>query len=166
MAGITALANIYNPLAKVEAQDVACNPAEDHATSCGAADKADPDSRSGIQSISIEKIPMQSWCDSEPVIALSSFLKSPDGHGIQMTVEKNSFSLKFKPGLRPDRDPERWQRAQQASGLLIDAVGDLPELNDLGVISRGRTGSGPGWRGSFRRLRPHTGIRTTILLRF
>jgi len=133
MGGLAALVDVYNPLAnREEPQHVVCAPACETIT-CGIDVSA-----AGVTVLSFEKLPMRSWKDSETVTALSTFLKGPAGNGIQMIVEKDSFNLKFKPGLRPDRDPERLQSTTEAFGLLLDAMGDLLELQGLGLISPDR----------------------------
>ncbi|SEM32876.1 hypothetical protein SAMN04489760_110110 [Syntrophus gentianae] len=138
MGRIDDLIEVYNPLAKSQEQTAVVEaPAEPDPAECSAVSTVNG-AAAGMTVISFEKLPLRSWKDSPQVTALSSFLKGPAGHGIQLVVEKNSFSLKFNTGLRPDRDPERWQSAEKAYGLLLDALEDLIELKDLGLISPAR----------------------------
>ncbi len=138
MGGLAAIVDVYNPLAKKQALDAVAEfpvkPIQDDSATMSNANGA----AAVVKVIRFEKLPLRSWKDSPQVAALSSYLKEPAGHGIQLVVEKNSFSLKFKPGLRSERDPERWQSATKAYGLLRDALEDLIELKELGLISPSR----------------------------
>lgn len=139
MAGLSALIDVYNPLAKKdEPQDMVCEPADETTTSGVEVHPSDHMVSLpflSVKTISFVKLPMQSWRDSEEVTALSNFLKGPSGRGIQMVVENDGFRLRFNPGLHPGRDPQGWQAAVEASTLLLDALDDLIELKDLGLLS-------------------------------
>lgn len=135
MGRIDDLIEVYNPLAKSRDETaVIGTSAESDPAECAAVSTFNG-AAAGVTVIIFEKLPLRSWKDSPQVTALSSYLKGPAGHGIQMIVDKNSFRLKFNPGLRPDRDPERWQSAAEAYGLLLDALNDLLELKNLGLIN-------------------------------
>ncbi len=138
MGGLAAIVDVYNPLAKKQELDAVAEfptkPIQDDSVTMS----NDNGAGTEVRVISFEKLPLRSWKDSPQVTALSSYLKGPASHGIQLVVEKNSFSLKFKPGLRPDRDPERWQSAEKAYGLLLDALDDLIELKALGLLTPAR----------------------------
>lgn len=118
----------YNPLAKIEKpQDVVCCPADETTTSCVELPR--------VTVLAFEKLPLNSWQDSTSVVALSSHLKGIKSKGIRLVYGKDSsFSLKFDPGLRPERDPERWQLAVTAWILLANAMGDLLELKKHGLL--------------------------------
>jgi hypothetical protein len=130
MAGLESIAGIYDPLAKrEESRELVCGSSGDAAASCIPSEQPAPGIP--VTCIRFERLPLQSWRDSDTVTALSAFLKSPAANGIEMVICKDGFSLQFLPGLRPDGDPERWQAAQRATGLLSAAMEDLQELKRL-----------------------------------
>jgi hypothetical protein len=138
MGRIDDLIEVYNPLAKSQEQTAVVEAPEETIQDDSTKLISGKGIPVGMTVIRLEKLPLRSWKDSPEVTVLSSYLKGQAGHGIQLVIEKNSFSLKFKPGLRPDRDPERWQSASEAYGLLLDALADLIELKDLGLLTPAR----------------------------
>jgi hypothetical protein len=118
----------YDPLSKKHDQSQEPMTAQ-------AAEDMETDTALKVEIIRFEKLPLQSWKDSEAVTTLSDYLKGPASGGIRLVIKNDSFSLKFEPGLRPDRDPKRWQSATEAYSLLMDALDDLLELKDLGLIN-------------------------------
>jgi len=135
MGGLEAIVDIYNPLAKKQEPDAVVESPAEPIPDNSVTMSNDNGATARVVVIHFEKLPLRSWKDSPQVTALSSYLKGPAGHGIKMIVDKNSFSLKFNPGLRPDRNPERWQSAAEAYALLLDALNDLLELKNLGLIN-------------------------------
>jgi hypothetical protein len=78
--------------------------------------------------------PLASWHDSPAVVALSQFLKEYKDQGIILVRKKDAFTLKFEPGLRSDDHIDRWAAAVAAFNLLCDAIPDLVELTDRGLL--------------------------------
>lgn len=85
-----------------------------------------------------EKQPLKDWTESVPVVLLSDALKIVGKkHGISLMMHDDGLpSLCFRPGFKAaDVGSERWQIADQATGLFIDAIDDLKELINAGKLT-------------------------------
>jgi hypothetical protein len=81
-----------------------------------------------------DDIPLTHWRQSQPVVALSAFLKeySDQGFHLERTIN-NEPVLNFDPGLKSD--PDRLSLAMHAEELLCEARSDLGSLLGAGLVS-------------------------------
>lgn len=84
----------------------------------------------------IKKPPLKDWRDSTTVVLLSNFLKEHKGSGIILRqTDDGTPCLSFINGLgNADKATGRWQIAQEAEGLFMNAADDLKELIANGII--------------------------------
>lgn len=81
-----------------------------------------------------EAIPLTHWRDSQPVVALSEFIKEHADQGFHLErTQNNEPVLNFDPGLK-NHDPGRFALAMHAEELLCQALPDLRSLLDLNLI--------------------------------
>lgn len=79
------------------------------------------------------KPPLNDWIESVQVILLSEYLKSHAD--IKLCHDNGVPCLSFNPGIsKADLANGRWQIAQIAEGLLLDAAADLTELISKGKL--------------------------------
>jgi hypothetical protein len=95
-----------------------------------------------------ERIRLQSWKDSTPVVHLSEYLKQHKDQGIKLYRKYDGRPyLYFEPGLcRTDMKTGCWQIAADAVRLLEDAADDLKYLianNLINISLRLENAAGP-----------------------
>jgi len=94
----------------------------------------------------IQKPPLQDWTESVPVVLLSEALKIVGKkHGISLTGHPDGLPrLCFRPGLKDaDVGSDRWNIAEQATGLFVSAIDDLKELISAGKLQLPEYQAGP-----------------------
>ena len=83
-----------------------------------------------------QKPPLKAWRDSTTVVLLSDFIKEHKDRGIILRQTDDGIPcLSFINGLgNDDKATGRWQIAQEAEGLFMNAVDDLKELIANGIL--------------------------------
>jgi hypothetical protein len=78
---------------------------------------------------------LNSWKDSEPVVALSQFIKSNSILGAHLVSDKlnGQLSIQFNPGLT-SQEPDRWKLGAEATDLFFKAKDDLAWLMHRSMI--------------------------------
>lgn len=89
----------------------------------------------------------KSWQDSAPVSRLSIYMKEHGAAaGIRLCQSNGKPQLLFDPGLGcADIKTERWQIANNATMLMLDAADDLKDLAARGLLDLPMRPAGPPW---------------------
>jgi hypothetical protein len=72
----------------------------------------------------IPDVRFSGWEDSSPTVELLNHLGSKD-LGVLLVIKENLLCIHFEPGLGKEDDSERWEFADIAVEMLVDASEDL-----------------------------------------